>query len=429
MKLLTLSPAVFLPALFGTTTTANADAQSGPWISLSEDLQFQAGTAKNPANAERLAAAQNRLLSHKDPESIQTSPFRDSYETYYTGYAQAWRLMGFYADCSGIEEGQQNNNRELDENVGCTRMALWAAYADMGYGGGGLYEYQMFDPNAGEWDDSACQTDDNSGNRCVKMDCHLEGTAFELLGVFKEADSSEWFAQLFKHEGSCIWTENEYDFMSENVDNIPEGCSQSLLSGLYYGTKPIEGGGLGIGAFTDALCTQESTEEVDVYQLTGGSYTQDYIDTWNAGLSIYTLCQPCVAYTPAWKSKYQRRHLEDNNNNNNDNFRCDDAAGYTNVNQCMKFFSQTEVVPVTEFDIMQASAQGGLTHVPDGIGLTKQEAERARQAQALSAKPPRLFYVSMTYLCLCTLMVYYARRVCRSKQGTMNERLVNKDIA
>jgi hypothetical protein len=46
---------------------------------------------------------------------------------------------------------------------------------------------------------------------------------------------------------------------------------------LHYSTKPIKGGGMGIGAYTDYHCTQESNEEVNVYDLTGGSYDQDYL--------------------------------------------------------------------------------------------------------------------------------------------------------
>jgi hypothetical protein len=424
-----LALAAFLPALFGTAQAALpasvADANQ-PWISLSPDLQFQAGKAKNPANAARLAAAQRRFLN-QETENVQESPFADSYETYYAAYAQSWRLLGFYNDCSSVEEGAEQ--RALGENSGCIQMALWAAYADLGYEGNGLYEYAMYDRKAGEWDYSGCELDGDDENRCVKMDCHLEGTEFELLGIFKEPETiDEWFEQLFKHEGNCVWTEDEYDFMSENYENWPEGCSESSISGLYYSTKPIEGGGMGIGAYTDYLCTQESNEEVDVYELTGGSYDQDYLDEWNAGLSIYTICQPCVAYTPAWMSKYQDgdnkdRRLEDDGNGD---FECDDAAGYTNVNQCMKFNTHTEMVPITDYDIMKASVQGGLTYIPDQIGSVMNAQARTTQASAGEFNKPVSFWIGLGYLAVAVLVVVYsyARTQCQSKQGSLNEPLM-----
>jgi hypothetical protein len=422
-----LALAAFLPALFGTVQAvlpaSVADANQ-PWISLSPDLQFQAGKAKNPANTARLAAAQRRFLK-QSTEYVQESPFVDSYETYYVGYAQSWRLLGFYADCS-VEEGAEQ--RALGENSGCTRVALWAAYADLGYEGNGLYEYEMYDPHAGEWDTSGCELDGDNENRCVKMDCHLEGTEFELLGIFKQPETDDFFEQLFKHEGNCVWTEDEYDFMSENRENWPEGCAQSSISGLYYSTKPIEGGGMGIGAYTDSLCTQQSNEEVDVYTLTGGSYDQDYLDEWNAGLSIYTICQPCVAYTPAWMSKYQDG---DNNKDrrlsgdDDGDFECGDAAGYTNVNQCMKFNTHTEMVPITDYDLMKASVQGGLTYIPDQIGSVMNEQARATQASAGNFNAPASFWIGLVYLAGAVLFVgAYARAHSQSKQGSLNEPLI-----
>jgi hypothetical protein len=419
MKFLTL--AGFLPALFDTAQAglppSVADANQ-PWVSLSPDLQFQAGKAKNPANAARLAVAQRRFLK-QNAEYVQESPFADSYETYYAEYAQSWRLLGFYADCSGVEEGAEQ--RALGENSGCTRMALWAAYADLGYEGNGLSEYEMYDPHAGEWDASGCELDGDDSNRCVQMDCHLTGTEFELLGIFKEPETNEWFEQLFKHEGICIWTEDEYEFMSENRENWPEGCSESSISGLYYSTKPIEGGGMGIGAYTDYLCTQESADEVDLYELTGHTHDQEFLDTWNAGLNIYTICQPCVAYTPAWMSNYQDRRLD-----GNDGFECNDDAGYTNVNQCMIFNTMTEMVPTTDYDLMKASLQGGLTHIPDEVGASvMKEQTPTTQASAVRAKAPVLFWIGLGYFVVAfAVLVVCTRTKSQSKKGTLNEPLM-----
>jgi hypothetical protein len=428
-----LALAAVLPALFGTAQAAlpaSVADPNQPWISLSPDLQFQAGKAKNPANAARLAAAQRRFLNNYNHEYVQESPFADSYETFYTAYSQTWRLLGFYSDCSSVEEGgEQRALSEDEENGGCTLKAIWAAYADLGYEGNGLSEYKMYDPHAGQWDSSGCEADDDDENRCVKMDCHLEGTEFELLGMFMEPSLENWFGQLFKHEGYCIWTGDEYDFMQDARESWPEGCSQSYISGLYYSAKPVESGGMGIGAYTDSLCTQESSnEEISVSDLTGGSIDQDFIDTWNAYLSIYTICQPCIAYVPGWMSNYQDgsqdsqdRRLEGEGNGS---FECGDAAGYTNVNQCMKFNSQTYMTPITDYDLMKASVQGGLAHIPDVHSSVQKNQARITQASAAKFRAPAAFWIGLGYLAVAVLVAGYARVRSQSKQGSMNQPLI-----
>lgn len=56
-----------------------------------------------------------RLLN--DASSSQVEPFFvDSRNTYYDGYQQAWRYLGFYVDCY-TKEGQKV----------CQRYLLWAA--------------------------------------------------------------------------------------------------------------------------------------------------------------------------------------------------------------------------------------------------------------------------------------------------------------
>ena len=42
----------------------------------------------------------------------------------------------------------------------------------------------------GEYDDTYCRAE-----RCVKLDCHEPDTTFELVGVFKESDGLEDFAE------------------------------------------------------------------------------------------------------------------------------------------------------------------------------------------------------------------------------------------
>ena len=50
--------------------------------------------------------------------------------------------------------------------------------------------------------------------KCKRMDCHLDDTKhWHLLGYFKEYYYMDWFEQLFKHEGYCVWQNDEADFM------------------------------------------------------------------------------------------------------------------------------------------------------------------------------------------------------------------------
>lgn len=55
----------------------------------------------------------------------------------------------------------------------------------------------------------------------VQVDCYLSKTNFKLLGFFKEAEYSTWMEQLFKHEGICIWTDEEYVFMQDELEVLP----------------------------------------------------------------------------------------------------------------------------------------------------------------------------------------------------------------
>jgi hypothetical protein len=77
---------------------------------------------------ERVDVLHNSLLGdeHDDPERMlgySSSPygtniFADSEYTYYDGYQQAWRMLGFYVDCSGQSS--------------CTRYLLWAMVSGKG---------------------------------------------------------------------------------------------------------------------------------------------------------------------------------------------------------------------------------------------------------------------------------------------------------
>lgn len=89
----------------------------------------------------------------------------------------------------------EHNKRGLssdDGNNNCARKVLWAAYRDPDYSGGSIGEYQYYNISTGEYDDTYCRSE-----RCVKMDCHEPEpeTDWQLIGVFKETDGLEDFAE------------------------------------------------------------------------------------------------------------------------------------------------------------------------------------------------------------------------------------------
>jgi hypothetical protein len=148
----------------GFLSSADIPRTGEDWISLSADAEFlPAASHSNPG----LRRAQRRFLGYTDN-------FVDG-NTYYDEYSQAWRVLGWYIDCTSYENHRKRKlaNANDDENgsLYCARYLLWAAYVDLGYQGGGIGEYQFFDDESGAWDDSTCQT--HGGTRCVLMDCHL----------------------------------------------------------------------------------------------------------------------------------------------------------------------------------------------------------------------------------------------------------------
>lgn len=360
------------------------------WMSLSKGVEFQ--MSPEFENDDKLKNTFNRMLNGEDDEfgtfnhkkgqhEHQTSRrtasdstynpyseqtlFVDGAETYYSAYAQAWRYVGYYVDCNADEEERR---RLGGDEGGCVRYLLWAAYVDPYYGGNGLYEYQFYDRDDEEWT-SYCADEDY----CRKMDCHESDTHYQLMGFFKHADFDDWVEQLFKHEGVCIWTEDESDFMYEMEELLPKGCYQTYhyddeanKISVYYGLMPEANGDVTLGLYTDYMCSQVYGGDVSVWEVIGNGEDrrlrekennnkvsrrmseddQDLEETYeayNSAFSIFKICQPCIAYDLS------------------NGMECDDDAGYTNVNQCMKFRTQCEMGTATMEDVAMATEQGSTT--------------------------------------------------------------------
>jgi hypothetical protein len=263
------------------------------------------------------------------------------------------------------------------------------------------------------------------------MDCHdPASTNWKLMGVFKEASffgNNAFFEQLFKHEGVCIWNdENLYEFMSETREGsfssgcLPTGVSTGQDNGygdtqLYIDLKPTYNGNMTYGLYTNYICSTEyegNMYNVESIAAKMGLLYGSYMEQWNNAMEVFKVCQPCRAYNlqNSYKSKsrysYRRywyggnkrdlneeeselekfeRELYNNNNNQNNNgysansgwynddddsydpnngyFRCDDDADYSNVNQCMKFRSHGQLEAATWEDLVAATNQGGILQV------------------------------------------------------------------
>ena len=212
------------------------------------------------------------------------------------------------------------------------------------------------------------------------MDCHLENTHWSLLGFFKHRSLDDWMEQLFKHEGMCVWNEDEYMFMKNARKQWPQGCADSgstTKSGnpIYYDVKPVAGGSITLGLYTDSRCVEEyksgwndaaTVENVlgnilmqqgsgsGDYDYDSSQYSlQDSMDLWDSSFDVFKQCQPCVAYDlnnvgynvdddASRGSSYgtYRYGYDDDysfnyyyGGNAGDDFDCYDDAGYTNVNQ------------------------------------------------------------------------------------------------
>lgn len=337
-----------------------------------------------------------------NPFSVQ--PFVEGISE-YDEYQQAWRMLGFMIDCNTVtDDDEQGSHASGDQGTedGCARYVLWAAYVDLDYEGGGIGEYQYWDRSNQNWDNSACAYADGGNSRCAKMDCHSDDTSFSLLGFFKHRSYDDWMEQLFKHEGMCVWSEEEYAFMKNARKAWPQGCVDSgsttaMGNTLYYNIKPLPYGRIGIGLYTDTQCVKEYPSDTDMIESilgnffinNGGSHDSgdqnydfsgdslsDSFSRWNSAFSVWQTCHPCVAYDieNTDGSKYvqnddyyyynRNRKLGGEYSAEGDIFECYDDAGYTNVNQCMKFSAKTVMHTATFRDLSLGRTQGTLVDTP-----------------------------------------------------------------
>lgn len=246
---------------------------------------------------------------------------------------------------------------------------------DLDYEGGGIGEYQYWDRGTESWDTTPCKYDEGGGDRCAKMDCHLDDTNWSLLGFFKHVSYDDWMEQLFKHEGYCVWSDEEYAFMSSARKTWPRGCDYAGEANegysVYYDLKPLGNGGMTIGLYTDTKCIMDYTGSTSAEDLLGNvlidggsgqsgdqnyDFSSEYptledsLSAWDKAFDAWRICQPCLAhdlenvgysydddsmrgnnYGKYWYGSDD--NYNDGYNENGADFDCYDQADYTNVNQ------------------------------------------------------------------------------------------------
>ena len=285
-------------------------------------------------------------------------------------------------------------------------------YVDLKYEGGGFGEYQYWDRSDEGWDKTPCKYAENGVTRCAKMDCHLDDTHFALLGFFKHSGYDDYMEQLFKHEGACVWSTEEYGFMKSARKTWPQGCDYAGQDesgdSLYYDLKPQSNGYFDVGLYTDTQCIEDYTGSYQVEDFLGnfllggsggsGDYGYDFasmyttldesLAAWNSAFDAWRICQPCLAhdlenvgygydddsmhgpnYGKYWYGN-NNYYNDDAINENGADFDCYDDADYTNVNQCMKFMAKTNMQSATFSTLSLASSQGTLSEYVTREGFT-----------------------------------------------------------
>lgn len=174
----------------------------------------------------------------------------------------------------------------------------------------GVGEYKYYDRKSESWDDTACKYYGNWTTRCMPMDCHLSDTHFSLLGFFREPNYDEWMEQLFKHEGDCLWDDEEYRFMQGDRDAWPQGCVNTIFrdertnNTIRYAIKPAPYGDMDIGLYTDGGCVEEYTGSLAAEEILRTMICDGYVDGGEDDFVANWLCSTNKTYYDYNYAKY-----------------------------------------------------------------------------------------------------------------------------
>ena len=135
----------------------------------------------------------------------------------------------------------------------------------------------------------------------------------------------DWMEQLFKHQGICLWSDDDYSFMKNARKAWPQGCtmtSATTSSGkpLYYHLKPAYSGEITVAMYIDEECVEEyymTTDAIEgiignIFANAGSQHSgdgdngggNDYsneslatsLNRWNSAFDFWSICHSCVAH-------------------------------------------------------------------------------------------------------------------------------------
>jgi hypothetical protein len=230
----------------------------------------------------------------------------------------------------------------------------------------------------------------------------MPNTQWSLLGYFKEPRYDQWMEQLFKHEGDCVWTDDEYQFMQQSRDSWPTQCTKAAVTdssgaSLYYDTKPEQDGSMSIGLYQDPWCTQTHNNDKENYSIDdivyrscencGNKSLVEELDTWNKAFDVFKQCQPCKAYDLTGivaGMNYEREGNGTTRYEYSDNeFKCHADAEYEEVNQCRTFQRNTKMMTATYQDVVLAEQQGTISGALTEYGFRTGKIRREKVFSAL----------------------------------------------
>ena len=226
----------------------------------------------------------------------------------------------------------------------------------------------------------------------------------------------------------------------------PQGCTATYKTAdggsdyLYYDIKPLISGRITMALYTDSQCTVEYSDDVDIVEsIIGNPFADseasgsndnyanyDFSDEslsqsmarWEDAFSEWTYCHPCVAFDVTnvdgtnylYQDDYYNNDGYDYYNDNGgrrrlggeyeaqgDQFECYDDAGYTNVNQCMKFSAKTSMQTATFRDLNLASLQNTISDSSLASGFYVHEQYHRRGWQNFLTV---ILYISSLTCCL-----------------------------
>ena len=176
---------------------------------------------------------------------------------------------------------------------------------------------------------------------------------------------------------------SDYEFMASFAEDWVGGCTASSATdadgaAVYYDTKPLPGGDVTYGVYTDASCLVESGltwSDVVASQEEDNLPSLAALDRWNALLGDFKICQPCRAVKT--RDGSSDNHSGSGSANSGDyedgddgegglersGFNCYDDAGYQNCNKCYKFQTQKNMEAATATNLARATAQGTILAV------------------------------------------------------------------